>query len=174
MRRTWRKLFVVAGPVLILGLQAVFTIILSTPSGIRMDRPLPDRSAPLTLPVTGTAWVRGGIERIEVIAQDPATGVTVTAPAERLAVKYRGVTAFLLSFWNAMVSFPSEGAWQVSARVIGTNGTSVTQHLAASPWHRMQSFESSKHGPSPTSLLSACYSRGSCFHSWYGARTTPG
>jgi len=123
--RAWQKWFVTAGLVSILGLQTLFTILLSTPSGIRIDHPLPGRSVPHALPVTGTAWVRAGIERIEVTAENTATGATLSVTAERLAVKYRGVTAFLLSFWRAEVSFPSDGAWRVSARAIGVDGTSV-------------------------------------------------
>jgi hypothetical integral membrane protein (TIGR02206 family) len=123
--RTWQKVFVIAGPVFILGLQALFTVLLATPSGIRIDHPLPGRSVPRNLPVTGTAWIRAGIERIEVSAEDPATGVTLTVPAERFAVKYRGIVAFFISSWRADVNFPADSTWQVSARAIGVDGSRV-------------------------------------------------
>ena len=123
--RTWQKVFVGFGLIFMLGMQAVFTVLLSTPSGIRMDHPLPGRSVPRTLPVTGNAWMKAGIEKIEVTAENPATGATLTVPAERFAVKYRGVTAFLLSNWRAEIVFPADGAWRVSARATGIDGTSV-------------------------------------------------
>ena len=76
-------------------------------------------------------------------AEDPATGATLTVPAERLAVKYRGVTAFLLSFWRAEVTFPSDGAWQMGARAIGVDGTRVAtapRTVTVSPDARLREF----------------------------------
>jgi hypothetical integral membrane protein (TIGR02206 family) len=142
--RSWQKVFVAAGPVLILGLQAVFTVLLATPSGIRLDHPLPGRRVPRTLPVTGTAWIRAGIDRVEVIGRDLATGATLTVPAERLAVKYRGITAFLLSFWRAEISLPSNGNWEVSARAIGVDGSIVAElprTVTVSPEARLREFK---------------------------------
>jgi hypothetical protein len=123
--RTWQKVFLAAGLVLILGVQAVFTVLLSTPAGIRVDHPVAGRTVPLAVPFTGTAWIRAGIDRIEVTARNPATGAVVTVPGKRLAVKYDGVVAFLLSFWRAEITLPSEGAWELDARAIGVDGTIV-------------------------------------------------
>lgn len=110
---------------LILAMQVVFTVLLATPAGIRVDHPLAGRSVPRTLPLTGTAWIKGGIERIIVSAEDDA-GAMILAPGERWAVKYGGVTAFFISSWHGTIELPHEGAWRISATAIGTDGTRVS------------------------------------------------
>ncbi len=119
------KAFVWTGLGIILGMQVLFTILLATPAGIRVDHPLVGHRVPRTLPLTGTAWIKAGIERIEITAVD-AAGTTVTAPGERWAVKYGGVTAFYISSWRGQIVLPSEGAWRISAAAIGTDGTRVS------------------------------------------------
>jgi hypothetical integral membrane protein (TIGR02206 family) len=123
--RTGFKAFVWTGLGIILGMQVLFTILLATPAGIRIDYPIAGHRVPRTLPLTGTAWIRAGIERIEVTAVG-ADGTTVTAPAERWAVKYRGVTAFFISSWRGEIELPAEGAWRISATAVGSDGTRVS------------------------------------------------
>ncbi len=123
--RTWGKALVWTGFGIILGMQLLFAVLLSTPAGIRVDHPLAGHRVPRTLPLTGTAWIKAGIERIEVTAVD-AAGTTVTAPGERWAVKYGGVTAFSISSWRGEIVLPSEGAWRIVAAAIGTDGTRVS------------------------------------------------
>ena len=123
--RTWFKAFVWTGLGIILGLQVLFTILLSTPAGIRIDYPMAGRRVPPGLPLTGTAWIKAGIERIEVTAVD-AAGTAVTVPGERWAVKYGGVVAFYISSWHARIELPADGAWRISATAIGTDGTRVS------------------------------------------------
>ena len=106
-------------------MQVLFAILLSTSAGIRIDHPIAGRRVPRVLPLTGTAWIKSGIERIEVTAVD-AAGTTVTAPAERWAVKYGGVTAFFISSWRGEIELPAEGAWRISATAVGTDGTRVS------------------------------------------------
>jgi hypothetical integral membrane protein (TIGR02206 family) len=113
------------GFALILVMQLVFTVLLATPAGIRIDHPRADRRVPRTLPLTGTAWIKGGIERIEVTAVDEA-GTVVTAPGERWAVKYGGVVAFFISSWHGTIELPREGAWRITATAVGTDGTRVS------------------------------------------------
>jgi hypothetical integral membrane protein (TIGR02206 family) len=124
-KRTGFKAFVWTGLGIILGMQILFTVLLSTPAGIRIDHPIAGRRVPRTLPLTGTAWIRSGIERIVVTAEDTA-GTTVLAPGERWAVKYGGVIAFFISSWHAEIELPAEGAWRISATAIGADGTRVS------------------------------------------------
>jgi hypothetical integral membrane protein (TIGR02206 family) len=119
-----RWIIVAAGFAVILGAQAVFTIVLATPEGVRIHSPqqglLQDRS----LVVAGDAWARRGVAsvRVEAIPADQrATGI-LSFPAARDAVTARGVTLFRLSSWSARVTLPGDGRWTLRAVSVDTAG----------------------------------------------------
>jgi hypothetical integral membrane protein (TIGR02206 family) len=123
MRRS-RTIFVVVGLSLILGVQAVFIGMLSTPDGARIKSP--DGSLPLdrSFVAAGDAWMREGIARIVVRAaplDDQAREIASFA-AQRDAVRSRGEVLFLLSTWSVRVQLPSDGRWELWADVEGSHG----------------------------------------------------
>mgnify|MGYP001050773071 CR=1 FL=1 len=123
MRRS-RTIIVAAGLSLILGTQAVFIAVLSTPEGARVKSP--DGTLPLdrSFVAAGDAWMREGIARIVVNAAplDGQDGMAVSFDAARDAVRYRGQVQFLLSTWSVRVQLPSDGRWELWAEVEGVLG----------------------------------------------------
>ena len=124
MRRAY-LVVIVAGFVLILGAQAVYTLILCTPSGVRIRSPEGNVVLPLAFVVSGDAWARAGISRIRVEAvpmgnQDPGA---VDFPATRDTVRDRGKVLFPLSSWSCRVELPAGGPWDIRAAVTGTDGS---------------------------------------------------
>ena len=146
--RAWKKTVFFAGLALILGSQAVFIAILSTPDGIRIRSPegsfLLDRS----FIVSGDAWMKAGIRRIDVTAapENVADVAPLSFPAERDTVKYRGKALYSLSTWNARVQLPADGTWALRADVIGEDGSSVetadrmVQVVAGTPVREFRSW----------------------------------
>jgi hypothetical integral membrane protein (TIGR02206 family) len=123
MRRS-RTIIVAVGLSLILGTQAIFTAMLSTPDGARVKSP--DGSLPLdrSFVAAGDAWMREGITRIVVSAAplDGQDGTAVSFDAARDAVRYRGQVQRLLSTWSVRVQLPSDGRWELWAEVEGIRG----------------------------------------------------
>jgi hypothetical integral membrane protein (TIGR02206 family) len=123
MRRS-RRIIVATGLSLILGTQAVFIALLSTPDGARVKSP--DGTLPLdrSFVAAGDAWMREGIARIVVNAAplDGQDGAVVSFDAARDAVRYRGRVQFLLSTWSVRVQLPSDGRWELWAEVEGVLG----------------------------------------------------
>lgn len=119
--RTSRKLLIAGGFTCILGAQIVFTVALSTPNGIRIKSPQRSAAVARSFVVSGDAWMKNGIRRIEVLAERRgAPGSAVLAfPAKRDTVRYRGKVLYPLSTWSASVKLPSDGSWQVWARATG-------------------------------------------------------
>lgn len=126
MRRS-RKILVAAGFTAILGAQAVFTILLATPDGIRIKSPERTATVNRKFVVSGDAWMKGGISAIEVLAE-PANAEG-TSPlrfsAARDEVRYRGRALYPLSSWSAPVDLPSDGKWKIWARAGGLAGDRV-------------------------------------------------
>jgi hypothetical integral membrane protein (TIGR02206 family) len=122
--RRSRKIIVAAGLSLILGAQAVFIVVLSTPDGARVKSP--DGSLPLdrSFVAAGDAWMREGIARVIVNAAPLGgrEGAAVSFEAARDAVRYRGQVQFLLSTWSVRVQLPSDGRWELWAEVEGSRG----------------------------------------------------
>jgi hypothetical integral membrane protein (TIGR02206 family) len=123
MRRS-RTIIAAVGLSLILGAQATFIVMLSTPDGARVKSP--DGSLPLdrSFVAAGDAWMREGIARIVVSAVplDGQGGAAVSFAAARDAVRFRGQVLFLLSTWSVRVQLPSDGRWQLWADVEGSRG----------------------------------------------------
>jgi hypothetical integral membrane protein (TIGR02206 family) len=119
-----RKIIIAIGLSLILGAQAVFIVVLSTPDGARVKSP--DGTLPLDrrFVVAGDAWMREGIARIVVCAAplDGPKKEVVSFAAVRDAVRYRGQVQFLLSTWSVRVQLPSDGRWELWAEVEGVQG----------------------------------------------------
>jgi hypothetical integral membrane protein (TIGR02206 family) len=124
MRRS-RRIIVAVGLSLILGAQAVFIVVLSTPDGARVKSP--DGSVVLdrSFVASGDAWMREGIARVVVTAAPlggDRRGETIAVEAARDAVRYHGQVQFLLSTWSATVQLPSDGRWELRAEVEGNGG----------------------------------------------------
>jgi hypothetical integral membrane protein (TIGR02206 family) len=123
LRRS-KRIIVAIGLSLVLGAQAVFIVVLSTPNGIRVKSP--DGSLPLdrSFVTAGDAWMREGIARVVVSAAplDGQESAAVSIEAARDAVRYRGQVQFLLSTWSVRVQLPSDGRWELWADVEGSRG----------------------------------------------------
>jgi hypothetical protein len=125
--KTSKKLLIAAGFTFIVGAQVVFTVVLSTPNGVRISSPQVSTQVDPDFLVSGDAWMRGGLQRIEVwAAKANDAGLTpLTFIAQRDEVKYRGQALYPLSTWTARASLPGVGAWQIWALAVGQDGTIV-------------------------------------------------
>ncbi|MBE3064698.1 MAG: TIGR02206 family membrane protein [Spirochaetes bacterium] len=127
MRRS-HSIVVAAGLTLILAAQILYTLMLASPDGIRIRSP--EASVPLgrSFIVSGDAWMRAGIERIEVtISLADRTGSSpLTFPAARDLVRHRGESIFPLSTWSARIELPSDGRWEIRAAASAPDGRQAT------------------------------------------------
>jgi hypothetical integral membrane protein (TIGR02206 family) len=146
--RTSRKIIFIVGLALILGAQAIFIIVLSTPDGVRIRSPEGSFVLDRSFIVSGDAWMKSGIQRIEVTAS-PRDGSSVSPSpfaAERDMVRSKGKALFPLSTWNARVQLPSDGAWELRAAVVGADGRRIettgrmVQARAGTPVREFQSW----------------------------------
>ena len=122
-----RRILVVCGFVLILGVQLVFTIVLAVPSGVRVHSPQPGFLLDRVFVVSGDAWSKNGLSsvRVEAIpAGQTSTGVLSFVVA-RDAVKTRGKVLFLLSSWSVKITLPSDGLWRLRAVAVDSTGREV-------------------------------------------------
>ncbi len=128
-----RKILVACGITCILGAQVYFIVSLSTPNGIRIRSPERDSTVGRELQVSGDAWMKAGIAKIEVVATlgDNPAGKEVVATATRDAVRYRGDILYLLSSWSAHLELPSDGEWHLSAVASSPSGETVNSSLRA-------------------------------------------
>jgi hypothetical integral membrane protein (TIGR02206 family) len=125
--RTSHLAVIVSGFVVILGAQAVYTLLLGAPSGVRIRSPEGNVELPRSFVVAGDAWVRGGISHVEVQAvprgsQDIGP---LVFPAVRDAVRGSGKVLFGLSSWSSRLELPANGPWDIRAVATGTDGTAV-------------------------------------------------
>lgn len=127
MRRS-RSIVVAAGLILILGAQLLYTLLLASPDGIRIRSP--EAAVPLgrSFIVSGDAWMRAGIERIDVTIApaDPTGSSPLGFPAQRDLVRHRGKSIFPLSTWSARVELPSDGRWEIRAAASAPDGRQAT------------------------------------------------
>ncbi|HUX19602.1 MAG TPA: TIGR02206 family membrane protein, partial [Spirochaetia bacterium] len=116
-----------AGFTFIVGAQVVFTVVLSTPNGVRIRSPQVSTQVDPDFLVSGDAWMRGGLQRVEVLAAKANdTSLTpLSFIAQRDEVKFRGRALYPLSTWTARESLPGVGTWQIWARAVGQDGTIV-------------------------------------------------
>ena len=131
--RLSRKILVCTGIACILGVQVFFIVSLSTQNGIRIRSPERNSSVGRGLVVSGDAWMKGGIAKIEVTAtpgDNPADN-EVVATATRDAVRYRGQTLYLLSSWSAHLELTSDGVWHIAAVASDASGHAVRSSLRA-------------------------------------------
>jgi hypothetical integral membrane protein (TIGR02206 family) len=138
-----RKAFVIGGLCAIFIMQAVFSILLMRPEGIRMHHPAAGASLPMSSVVAGDAWMREGISRIEVRVRD-ATGATVlVVPAPRDAVTYHGIPVTPLAAYHATLAFPAEGTYTVQAVAVAAGGRTLEtapRTVRAAPSVRSREF----------------------------------
>ena len=120
-----RKAIAAGGLGMIFCMQAVFTVLLSRPEGIRLNFPGPGAPIPRDSMVIGDAWIAGGIERIELHVKNAATGEVSLFPAERDRVKYKGTPVFALAGYRGRLSLASDGIYSLSAIALGSGGKSV-------------------------------------------------
>ncbi len=122
--KRFHSIVVTAGLSLILGAQILYTLLLATPDGIRIRSP--EAAVPLdrSFIVSGDAWMRAGIERIEVTAApvDRTGPSPLTFPAARDLVRYRGEPIFPLSTWSVRIELPSDGLWEIRAAASAPDG----------------------------------------------------
>ena len=119
---TPRKAFVVAGFCAIVAMQAVFSALLMRPEGVRMHYPASGEALPLQSTVAGDAWMKGGVQRIEIRVKDAAV---LVVPAERDAVKYRGISVTPLAAYHARLAFPAEGTYSLQAVAVAASGRTL-------------------------------------------------
>jgi hypothetical integral membrane protein (TIGR02206 family) len=149
-----RRIIVAAGFILILGAQCLFTIILATPTGVRIHSPQPGFLLDRSFVVAGDAWARSPAladVRVEAVPADQrATGV-LTFSASRDAVKSRGSVLFLLSTWSAKITLPSDGSWELRGVARDAGGREiatpprVVQVRAGAPVREFRSW-TAEHG----------------------------
>jgi hypothetical integral membrane protein (TIGR02206 family) len=141
MRRS-RAVFVACGLALIIGGQIVYTVLLASPDGARIRAPEPSAVRDRAFAVSGDAWMRGGLAGIQVTATplEPAGQGTLSFPAVRDAVRYRGNVLFALSTWSASVELPADGTWELravatgpGARTVRSNGRAIVVRAGAAP-----------------------------------------
>jgi hypothetical integral membrane protein (TIGR02206 family) len=126
MKRS-RSLIIAAGLLLILGGQVVYTVILSTHDAVRIRSPEAATALDRTFVVSGDAWMKGGIDRIEVTAEpaDGDGGGRLVFPGARDVVRHRWKALFSLSTWSTKVELPADGRWRVSAVATGKDSSQV-------------------------------------------------
>ena len=122
---TPRKAFVVAGFCAIVAMQAVFSALLMRPEGVRMHYPASGEALPLQSTVAGDAWMKGGVQRIEIRVKDAAGAAVLVVPAERDAVKYRGISVTPLAAYHARLTFPAEGTYSLQAVAVAASGRTL-------------------------------------------------
>ena len=127
MKRS-RRILVAAGFALILGAQCVFTVILSTPSGVRIHSPQPGFLLDRSFVVSGDAWARSpGVAgvRVEAVPADQRASGLLSFAASRDAVKSRGAVLYLLSSWSVKITLPSDGSWELRGVAVDANGREI-------------------------------------------------
>jgi hypothetical integral membrane protein (TIGR02206 family) len=143
-----RLLFVLAGPILIVGAQLVFMILLARPQGARIRSPQESFTVDRTFVIAGDAWKKGGIAAIAVDARciDRVDVGKLGFAATRDAVKYRGAVLFRLSTWSAKAELPVEGRWELQVVVLGNDGREIrspvrsVQVVASTPIREFRSW----------------------------------
>jgi hypothetical integral membrane protein (TIGR02206 family) len=121
MRRS-SVLLIAAGFLVIIGSQVVYTILLATPDGIRVKSPEGNVTLDRSFVVSGDAWMKQGIERIEVSLARADGSEAVLFPAVRDTVKNKGRVLSTLSTWAARVEVPADGEWVLRAVETGGSG----------------------------------------------------
>ncbi len=125
MRRS-HTYFIAAGFTLIVGAQIAFTVLLSTPNGVRIKSPEAGFTLDRSFVVSGDGWMKDGIATIQVVARPRVGEGFVSAAAARDEVKYKGKVLFPLSTWSAHVQLPADGTWDLQASITGSDGTTVS------------------------------------------------
>ncbi len=122
--RPLHRLLIIAGFTLVFGSEAVFIIVLSRPDGVRIRSPERTVTLGRTFVVSGDAWMRGGVDRIEVMAAPKGAQALapIAFPANRDVVRYRGQPLFPLSTWSTRVELPGDGEWSLQAVALGSSG----------------------------------------------------
>jgi hypothetical integral membrane protein (TIGR02206 family) len=115
--KTKYKVIIAAGFIALYGMQVVFFVLLMKPDGVRIHAPVPGLGVPMSTTVVGDAWMKGGAASVVVLTRNAATGETLSVPAERDTIRYRGQVVSVLAAWHANVTFPDAGDWVISARV---------------------------------------------------------
>ena len=118
---------IVSGFILILGAQAVYTLLLCAPSGVRIRSPEGSVQLPLMFVVSGDAWMKEGITRIvvEAVPRGNQDVGSIVFPAARDAVRSGGKTLRALSSWSSRIELPASGQWEVQAVVMGADGRAM-------------------------------------------------
>jgi hypothetical integral membrane protein (TIGR02206 family) len=119
-----RTVLVACGLGLILGSQAVYTVLLAAPDGARIRSPEASTPVDRTFVAAGDAWMRGGMDGISVTAQPVgrAGQASLRVEASRDTVRHRGRALFGLSTWSARVTLPADGRWEIRAAVAAADG----------------------------------------------------
>ncbi|MGA2975144.1 MAG: TIGR02206 family membrane protein [Spirochaetia bacterium] len=125
MRRS-SSIVIVAGFVLIIGSQVLYTILLATPNGIRIRSPEGNVTLDRTFVVSGDAWMRSGISSIHVQLTERSGTGSSSFPAVRDMVRHKGQALFALSSWSARIEVPADGFWDLRASVTGIDGSEKT------------------------------------------------
>ena len=87
-----------------------------------MHYPASGEALPLQSTVAGDAWMKGGVQRIEIRVKDAAV---LVVPAERDAVKYRGISVAPLAAYHARLAFPAEGTYSLQAVAVAASGRTL-------------------------------------------------
>jgi len=120
------RIIVGAGIATILLLQVCFLFRLERPDGIRISFPYVNAKVPRGISVTGDAWMRGGIDTIDVILENRSDRSRLIEPGVRARVTYKGKTIFQLAAYRADIEIPSDGEYLLSAVVHGPDGEVTT------------------------------------------------
>jgi hypothetical integral membrane protein (TIGR02206 family) len=118
MKKSHRAI-IIAGISSVLVAQIVFVALLERPNGVRISFPYENATVPRGIFVTGDAWMKDGIDSIDVILTRIADGTSTTVPAERAVVTDRGEPVFALATYRAELAAPADGEYELSTRIRG-------------------------------------------------------
>ena len=118
MKRS-HKLVIIAGIGSVLLAQIIFVALLERPNGVRISYPYNNATVPRGIVVTGDAWMKDGVDSIDVILTRLSDGSSTVIPAERSAVTDHGRLVFPLSSYRAELTAPADGEYEISTRVRG-------------------------------------------------------
>ena len=99
--KTLHKAIIIAGIGSVLLAQIVFVTLIERPNGVRINFPYRNATVPRGIVVTGDAWMKEGVDSIDVILARLSDGSQTVVPVERTAVTDDGELVFSLSTYRA-------------------------------------------------------------------------
>ena len=118
--------FLAGGVAVLLALTVTFSVVLTTPDGVRMANPADGETVGLGLDLAGDAWFAPGpaaLSAATVTASGP--DLELSAAMQRVVVQGGGPggsAPLPLARWKGRLEFPAAGAWTLVAEAKSTTG----------------------------------------------------